>query len=162
MEQASPTPEFRNAEDALKKLVEAGELEEVMRITRRAARELTRADGVSFILRDGNQCHYADEDAISPLWKGYRFSQDACVSGWCMLHAQLVVIEDVYADARVPWAAYRPTFVRSLLLAPIRHESPIGALGLYWAKRHLATAEEITTVKTLAHGAGLALASLSA
>jgi GAF domain-containing protein len=161
MEPSSSPPVFQNAEEALKLLLEAGELDRVMAITRQATRQLTLADGVSFILREGDQCHYADEDAISPLWKGRRFPQSECVSGWCMRHAKLVAIDDIYSDPRVPWDAYRPTFVKSLLLAPIRHESPIGALGLYWAQRHRATSQEITTLKTLAHGAGLALASLS-
>lgn len=161
MDSFVPPPEFENAEEALRLLVEAGELERVMYITRRATRQLTGADGVSFILRDGDQCHYADEDAISPLWKGRRFPMEACVSGWCMQHAQLVAIENIYNDPRVPWDAYRPTFVKSLLIAPIRHDSPIGALGLYWARQHRATSEEISTLKTLAHGAGVALASLS-
>lgn len=159
--ETSPPTEFTNAEDALKLLLEASELGEVMAITRRATRQLTHADGVSFILRDGDQCHYADEDAISPLWKGRRFPQSQCVSGWCMLHAQVLAIEDIYTDPRVPWEAYRPTFVKSLLIAPIRHESPIGALGLYWAEKHRASAHEIKTLKSLAHGAGLALASLA-
>src|SRR5688572_18111935 len=145
--ETSPPPDFANAEKALELLVLASELGQVMAITRRATRQLTGADGVSFILRDGDQCHYADEDAISPLWKGRRFPQEHCVSGWCMRHAQLLAIEDIYSDPRVPWDAYRPTFVKSLLIALIRHESPIGALGLYWAEKHRASAQEIKILK---------------
>src|SRR5438105_15468977 len=36
-------------------------LEAVMAVVRRAARELTRADGATFILRDADKCFYADE-----------------------------------------------------------------------------------------------------
>ena len=39
-----------------------------MRVTaviRTAARQLTGADGPTFVLRDGNHCHYFDEDAIA-------------------------------------------------------------------------------------------------
>ena len=35
-----------------------------------------------------NHCYYADEDAISPLWKGQRFPMSACISGWAMLNRQ--------------------------------------------------------------------------
>lgn len=101
-----------------------------------------------------------DEDAISPLWKGQRFPSEKCVSGWCMQHAQTLAIEDIYSDPRVLWEAYHPTFVKSLVIAPIRQESPVGALGLYWARRHRATPEEIATLETLAYGAGLVLANL--
>jgi len=45
---------------------------EIQQIVKSAARRLTSADGATFVLRDGTRCHYADEDAISPLWKGQR------------------------------------------------------------------------------------------
>ncbi|CAK0768100.1 hypothetical protein WCLP8_410005 [uncultured Gammaproteobacteria bacterium] len=61
-------------------------LDEIMAVVRRGARHLTGADGVTFVLRDGGFCHYADEDAISPLWKGQRFPLEICISGWAMLH----------------------------------------------------------------------------
>lgn len=76
----------------------ARDLEKVMEIVRHAGRELTGADGVSFILRDGDLCYYADEAAIGPLWKGKRFPMASCISGWAMLHRQPAVIEDIYAD----------------------------------------------------------------
>jgi hypothetical protein len=47
-------------------------LDDITAVVRRAARELTGADGATFVLRDGQQCYYADEEAISPLWKGSR------------------------------------------------------------------------------------------
>src|SRR6185369_12150487 len=74
----------------------------IMEIVRTAARELTGADGASFVLRDGDLCYYADEDAIAPLWKGRRFPMAVCVSGWVMLHREGVAIEDVFTDPRVP------------------------------------------------------------
>lgn len=52
----------------------------VQEIVRTAAREIAGADGATFVLRDGDRCHYADEDAISPLWKGQRFPMRACIS----------------------------------------------------------------------------------
>ena len=35
-------------------------------IVRSAARRLADAQGATFVLRDGPDCFYADEDAISP------------------------------------------------------------------------------------------------
>src|ERR1043165_3508667 len=105
----------------------------VQDITRRAARALTGADGATFVLRDGDRCYYADEDAIAPLWKGQRFPMSACISGWAMLHRQPAIIEDIYSDDRIPHDAYRPTFVKSLLMVPVRAEDPVAAIGAYWA-----------------------------
>src|SRR5580658_1372400 len=60
----------------------ARDLDAVTEIVRRAARELTGADGATFVLREGDLCFYADEDAIAPLWKGKRFPIGTCISGW--------------------------------------------------------------------------------
>jgi len=128
----------------------ARDLETVMSIVRTAARKLTGADGATFVLRDHDKCYYADEDAISPLWKGCRFPLQSCISGWAMLNRQPVAIEDIYADDRIPHDAYRPTFVKSLAMVPIRTIDPIGAIGNYWAKHHSPTAEEIGLLQSLA------------
>ena len=62
------------------------DLQRLMEIVRRAARTLTGADGATFVLREGDQCYYADEDAIQPLWKGSRFPMRTCISGWVMMN----------------------------------------------------------------------------
>jgi signal transduction histidine kinase len=142
---------------AVQQLAMARDLADVQAIVRRAARRLTGADGATFVLREGNSCFYADEDAISPLWKGERFRLDDCISGWAMLNRSSVAIEDIYADERIPHEAYRPTFVRSLAMVPIRSEDPVGAIGNYWAARHLATDDELTLLQALADSTAVAM-----
>lgn len=136
----------------------ARDVDTVMAIVRRAARELTGADGATFVLRDkGDMCFYADEDAISPLWKGQRFPMESCISGWTMLHRQHAAIEDIYIDPRIPHDAYRPTFVKSLVMVPIRTLDPLGAIGNYWATRHRPTPEEVELLQALADTTAVAL-----
>jgi signal transduction histidine kinase/DNA-binding response OmpR family regulator len=132
-------------------------LDAVMAVVRRAARELTGADGSTFVLREGEICYYADEDAISPLWKGQRFPLHSCISGWAMLNHQPAVIEDVYADPRIPKHAYEPTFVRSMAMVPIRKEDPIGAIGNYWAVKRTPKAEEVELLQALANITAVAI-----
>ena len=131
--------------------------EAVSAIVRVASRRLTGSDGATFVLRDGDLCHYADEDAISPLWKGMRFPMSACISGWVMLNRQPTAIKDIYADARIPADAYRPTFVKSLAMVPIRTKEPIGALGNYWASEREISAEELHLAQALADSTSIAL-----
>ena len=138
-------------------LSQARDVATVTRIARDAARELTGADGSSFILRDGDKCYYADENAIAPLWKGKRFPLETCVSGWVMLNARSTTIPDIYADPRVPVEAYRPTFVKSMAMVPIRREAPIGAIGNYWAQPHTPTDEEVRVLQALADTTSVAL-----
>lgn len=144
----------------VQRLARCHELAGVMEVLREATRELTAAEGATVILRDGDLCYYADESAIAPLWKGRRFPMTSCVSGWCMLNRQKVVIADIYADERVPQDAYRPTFVKSLAMVPIRSEEPIGAIGAYWAKRHEATPEELSMMQALGDSASVAIANI--
>ena len=145
---------------AVAALAAARNVEQVMGVVRQSARSLTGADGVTFVLRDGQCVFYADEDAISPLWKGSRFPLEQCVSGIAMLAGEAVSIPDIYVDTRVPIDAYRPTFVRSLLMTPIGRETAIAAIGTYWATVHEATARERQNVQALAEAASLAFRNI--
>lgn len=143
--------------DVVQHLSLARTLDEITAIVRLAARDLTGADGATFVLRDGDQCYYADENAISPLWKGRRFPLNICISGHCIQTRQIIVIEDIYQDERIPIEAYRPTFVKSLVMVPIRQDAPIGAIGNYWANFHQATPEEIKLLQALADTTSVAI-----
>jgi signal transduction histidine kinase/CheY-like chemotaxis protein len=145
---------------AVQELSMARDLNSIMAIVRLAARELTGSDGATFVLRDGDQCFYADEDAISPLWKGQRLPMSACISGWVMLNRQLAVIEDVHADSRISAEAYRPTFVKSLVMVPIRTDSPIGAIGNYWAERRQPGSDEVEWLEALANTTAVAMENI--
>jgi GAF domain-containing protein len=142
---------------AVQRLSLARSVADVQAIVRSAARRLTDADGATFVLRDGDQCFYADEDAVAPLWKGRRFPLTDCISGWAMLNRRQVAIPDIYADDRIPHDAYRPTFVRSLAMVPIRRLDPIGAIGNYWADHHEPSRRELTLLQALADSTAMAL-----
>ncbi|MBN8615863.1 MAG: response regulator [Deltaproteobacteria bacterium] len=149
--------EFERLLAVIQQLSGARELRRIQEIVRTAARELTHADGATFILRDEDRCFYADEDAIEPLWKGRRFPMSACVSGWVMHERRAVAIPDIYADPRVPTDAYRPTFVRSMAMMPIRTDAPVGAIGVYWATERVPTDEEMKLLSALADSTSVAM-----
>lgn len=155
------TPRYVAAMEHLVQVVQelshARDMRSVTRIVRTAARELTGADGATFVLMDGDKCHYVDEDAIAPLWKGQRFPMSACISGWVMLNKHPAVIEDIYQDPRIPHEAYRPTFVKSLAMVPIRQDHPIGAIGLYWAENYRPSEEELHIIQALANTTAVAI-----
>lgn len=146
---------------AVQELSMARTLEQVVEIVRHAARDLCGADGATFILREDGECYYVDEDAIAPLWSGMRFPLETCISGWAMLHRQPAAIRDIYADPRIPHDAYRPTFVRSLAMVPIRSVDPIGAIGNYWADQHEPTDAEVRLLQALADSASVAMENVA-
>jgi diguanylate cyclase (GGDEF)-like protein len=151
--------------DALNTLAETAQdlshattVQAVQRVVQMAAQRLTAADAATLVLRDGDECFYIDdEDAVVPHWQDTRMPLDGCVSGWSMLNGQPAAIEDIYADDRVTQDAYRDTFVKSLLMVPIMAREPLGAIGMYWAQRHVPTESEIALVRALAASTAVAL-----
>lgn len=151
---------LRRLAEVVENVAAVRDLPSLATIVLRAVRELTCADGATLVLRDGDQCHYVDENAIGPLWKGLRFPLESCISGWTMLHAEAAVIEDIYVDPRIPYAAYRPTFVNSLVMTPVGRQNPVAAIGCYWADRHKASTEEFELQLALADAASVGLANI--
>ena len=132
-------------------------LDGIIEIVRRSARKLANSDGATFVLKDNGQCYYVDEDAIAPLWKGKRFPMSICISGWTMNNKTPAIIPDVFADSRIPFKAYEPTFVKSLVSVPIRKLDPIAAIGVYWAVFHEPTEDEIKLLQALADSTAIAM-----
>ena len=118
-------------------------------VVRTLARNAAQAQGATFVVAEGDQCFYVDEDAIAPLWRGQRFPQEQCISGWAMIHGRTAVIPDTRADERIPQAAYRPTFVRALVMTPVGHPAR-AAIGAYWAHRHEPSRTELRALAELA------------
>jgi two-component sensor histidine kinase len=154
----SDTPEATALIAIVRRLSVSRSVPEIMDIVAHSARALIGADGITFVLRDGDLCYYAEEDAIGPLWKGQRFPMSACISGWCMLQQRAAVIPDIFQDDRIPQDAYRPTFVRSLAMVPVRQDDPIAAVGAYWANPRKIQQGEVQLLQTIADAASLAVA----
>ena len=145
---------------AVHELSHARDPQTITRIVRTTARELTRADGASVVLREGDQCHYVDEDAIAPLWKGRKFPMTRCVSGWVMTQREALVCPDIMDDPRIPKDVYQATFVKSMVMVPIRIQSPIGAIGIYWSTIHEPSADEVELLQALANTTAVAMESV--
>ena len=150
--------------DAVEKLSAAHEPDEIARIVVDAARRLCGADEASFVLREGDHCHYVDEDAtgedaFGPLRKGARLPISACIAGWCMLHRKTAIVPDIDQDERILHDAFRTTFVRSLVSVPVGGEEPIAAIDVYWARERAPDAAVVAILEALARSTATALAS---
>ncbi len=158
---AATPPAWSILVEAIERLSAAQTLEQIQEIVRLAAREISGADGVTFVMRDGDRCHYVEENAIGPLWRGQKFPMTSCISGWAMLNKRTAVVPDIYVDPRIPHDAYRPTFVKSLMMAPVRVEDPIAAIGAYWARQHEPDEMEIALLESLARATATSIANVS-
>jgi two-component sensor histidine kinase len=142
---------------AVERLGSANDLDDVVEIIRSSARRLIGADGVTVILRDGDECAYIEEDAIGPLWKGHNFPMESCISGWAMLHGKTATIPDISQDPRIPFELYADTFVNSMVMVPIRPHDPIGAIGAYWSDVHDPSAEAVEALEMIAKAAATSI-----
>jgi two-component sensor histidine kinase len=75
-----------------------------------------------------------------------------------MESGRAVAIPNIYEDDRIPQDAYRPTFVQSLAMVPVRQERPIAALGAYWSRCYQASDAELDLLQTVANVAALPIA----
>ena len=160
MPSTTPDETARVLTQTVRLLSTAETLDEVTRVVTAAVRAAVGCDGATFVLLEDDLCHYADENAVGPLWKGRRFPPDACISGWSLRHRSTVVVPDIYADDRIPHDAYRPTFVASLVMTPVRRSDPVGAIGAYWAAHHVADDEQVRVLQIIAGSAAVALENL--
>ncbi len=147
--------------EAIQKLSFCRSLSEIIDIVRISARKIARSDGATFILKEGNLCHYVDEDAIGPLFKGKHFPMQSCIGGLSMIKKDVIVVRDIDNDERIPPNTYSSTFVKSLCITPIRIEDPQGAIGLYWKDETVPTADTIRMLSVLANSTSTAIENTS-
>ena len=162
LSQDGTDPRSKLLSSAQDRLLSARTLDDVIGIVRSTARSVCSADGVTFVLRDEGDCHYVEEDAIGPLWKGQKFPMETCISGWCMLNNKTAAIEDIFVDARIPHDVYRKTFVKSLVMVPIGRIEPIAAMGTYWRDKRAFDDRDVAAVETLASSVSDAIKRIGA
>ncbi len=143
--------------DTVSELSTVRHIDDIQRIVSSSARALLHADGATFVLRDFAGSAFVQQDALDPLWKGERFPLEQWISGWAMTSGGAVVIEDVEDDPRIPQDANRPTFVKSLVVVPVRRAEPLAAIGVYWSEQHEPTADEVILAQALADSVAVAL-----
>lgn len=147
--------------DTLGRLSSAQSVDELVMVLRGSARAIAQADGITVVRRRGDRVAYVAEDAACTLWTGQDFPMQACISGIAMVENKPILIEDIYADDRVPHPAYRSTFVKSMAMFPIGSADPQMSMGAYWAKAGPIDPETVTLLASLARAASVAFERLT-
>jgi two-component sensor histidine kinase len=152
--------DFERLAHAIEQLSATRDPGEVIEIVRRSARGLSGARGVAVVMRDKDRCHYLAEDSDGPLWTGQRFPATSCISGWAMINRQAAIVPDVFEDPRIPHEAYRPTYVRSLIMTPVGDDAPFAAIGAYWDEVREHSAEVVNALAALARSTATAFRNI--
>ncbi|MDX2214878.1 MAG: PAS domain-containing protein [Oculatellaceae cyanobacterium bins.114] len=141
----------------IQQLVAARDIQTILTAVQGTIRRLMATDGATFVLRDGDMCHYVEEDAIAPLWKGQRFPIENCISGWVIQHREPAIVPDICNDPRISSELYQATFIKSLIMVPLGGTQPLGAIGSYWATPYTPTPGEVNLLKSLADATAIAI-----
>ena len=131
-------------------LLHARNFDGVMNVLLPIGRKITEADGITFILEEGDLYFYAGEDSIRPLWKGSRIAADQCIERLSIRNKKVMHVEDIYRDDRIPLKIYQSTFVKSLTAVPVGDPHPIGAMAIYWSDTHSSSEDEVALLRSLA------------
>jgi hypothetical protein len=132
---------------------------ELMENVTRTARYLLHADGVTFVMREGDHCYCTEEDAITPLWKGKRFPLQTCISGRCIEKHQQVIARDT--NRRALHNVCGQKFIRSLAAIPIQYSQPSSCITSYWFASRKVTRREIYLMKVVANSASISMLNLT-
>lgn len=131
-------------------LSQARDISAIARIVGDAARELTGADGATFVLRDGDECRCVEQTGADQNWKGKRYPIESTVTGRAMETGRPVVIEDVNDHPWIKPGTFSAGMTHSLAVVPIRRTDPLGAIATSWAMHHIPSAEELVILQALA------------
>jgi len=143
--------------EVVKGLAAARDVDKVMQIARDAARQLVDADGACVVHRDGELTVCVAEDTIAQLPPEQWLPLTNSIADWTVAHGQVAAVEDVFDDGRIAPETFRGTFVKSLVMVPLRPSEPLGAIGVYRAQRHLASPDELRLLQALADSTTVAL-----
>ncbi|ACB94018.1 PAS domain-containing protein [Beijerinckia indica] len=162
-QEAGDAISWRALADVLSAIAAVQEPRAVMKLVCRAGCALVGADGASFILREGDFCHYAEQEGLGPLWQGLRFTLRECLAGSVLAEGVPAIIPDVRRDDRA--ALYHMTGVESLMMIPLgaglQPEPRLGTIGIYWACKREPTEAEIHACELLAQAAARTLTNIT-
>ena len=131
----------------------------ILAIVRRAARELTGADGAAVVLRDADHDYRADEDPIAPPGDGEPMPPTGRIGGWALRQRETVALDDIAGDDHVP-AELRASALRSLVSVPLHRLGRSGAITAFWTTRHHASDSELRLLDALGDATAVAMSNV--
>ena len=110
----------------------------------------TNAEGAIVEYSEGDEMVYRGASGFVAPLMGTRVKRDASLSGLCVRLGQVLRSDDVILDPRVDAAPYEEVGVRSMVVAPLKHEgSAVGALKIVSTTTHAFTARDVRVLELM-------------
>lgn len=101
------------------------DLSAVMALVAQSAQKLTRAMGAVIELAEGDDMVYRTATGVVESLLGLRLKRNGSLSGYCVEVGQALRCDDSETDERVDRDACRRVGLRSMIVAPLKHEGAV-------------------------------------
>jgi two-component sensor histidine kinase len=156
----SATPgvaQLRLLSDALDELTSAKSDEDIVRVCATLAQRACNVSGISLVLSDGEEFHFAPGSNPDTLSHAIRSKVITHISGWALQAGQTAVVPDVHRDERTRLHTNGSAFARSLVVVPVGKPTAFSAITFAWSQEYWPSASEVLALEMLARATGLAL-----
>lgn len=126
------------------------DLSEVMNFVASRAQLLTRSDGAVVEIADGPEMVFRATSGIAERALGIRLKRVGSLSGMCLERGKVLRCDDSELDGRVDREASRKVGLRSMIVAPLRHQgTPIGVLKVLSSEVNAFTENDGTVLELM-------------
>jgi diguanylate cyclase (GGDEF)-like protein len=111
---------------------------------------ITNADGAIVEYIEGDEMVYRGASGFAKPLLGTRVRRDASLSGTCVRLGQVLRSDDIQVDPRVDLAPFGQVGVRSMVVAPLKHDgSVVGVLKIVSTSTHAFTARDVRVLELM-------------
>jgi diguanylate cyclase (GGDEF)-like protein len=111
---------------------------------------ITNAEGAIVEYIEGNEMVYRGASGFTRPLLGTRVKREASLAGLCVRLGQVLRSDDVLVDPRVDLAPFQGVAIRSMVVAPLKHEgSVVGVLKIVSSNTHAFTVRDVRVLELM-------------
>ena len=111
---------------------------------------ITNADGAIVEYLEGDEMVYRGASGFAKPLIGTRVRRDSSLSGLCVRLGQVLRSNDIQVDPRVDLAPFGQVGVRSMVVAPLKHDAAVvGVLKIVSTSTHAFTARDVRVLELM-------------
>lgn len=111
---------------------------------------ITNAEGAIVEYTEGDEMVYRGVSGFAKPLRGTRVKRDASLSGLCVRLGQVLRSDDIQLDPRVDLVPFQQVGIRSMVVAPLKHDSSIvGVLKIVSTTTHAFTARDVRVLELM-------------
>jgi diguanylate cyclase len=110
----------------------------------------TNAEGAIVEYTEGDEMVYRGASGFASPLLGTRVKREASLSGLCVRLGQILRSDDVVLDPRVDAGPYQEVGIRSMVVAPLKHDgASVGVLKIVSTATHAFTARDVRVLELM-------------